>query len=79
MLGKCPKCNSAVYATPTSKIAERSKKETVQKGEKREEILTDIFVKNEKGDFHKKREDFDDIDREVYDIDNNLLYFMEIK
>jgi len=78
LLGTC-KCGKKVWAIPTQKRAEKSQLATVEEGEEREEILVNIYLKHEGGARSEKRPSADDIDREVYDDNGNLIYFLEIK
>lgn len=75
----CGKCGKDVWAYGTQKDDEKSQLETVRRGEEREESLADIYTEHEGGATHKDREKAADIDREVYDENGDLLYFLEIK
>ena len=79
LLGVCEKCGIEIHANPTSRTSESSKTITVKEGESREETLINIYLKYENGEYSKKRGDFDDIDREIYDNNNKLIGFAEIK
>lgn len=79
LLGKCPSCKKDVFAIPTQKRRERSQFETVVKGEEREEVLARIYINHEGGFRDEKRPPSSDIDRNVYDKKDKLLYFLEIK
>lgn len=78
-LGTCLKCGKEVWAIPTQKRSERSQLATVEEGEKREEILVATYIKHEGGATSKRRPSADDIDREVYDDNGGLIYFLEVK
>ena len=79
LLGVCEKCGILIYANPTSRTSEVCKNITVMEGESWEESLINYYLKYENGEYSKKRGDFDDIDREIYDNKNNLIGFAEIK
>ncbi len=78
-LGNCPECGTEVWAYPTNKSSEPSPLATVRQGERREVALADAYVDYEGGSNHESRGRAADIDREVFDSDGNLLYFLEIK
>lgn len=79
LLGTCKKCGGKIWAIPAQKKGERSQLETVEKGERREEILVGIYLEHESGDHSESRKSADDIDRNVYDQDGKLIYFLEVK
>lgn len=78
-LGKCPTCDETVWAYPTNKSSEPSPLATVRQGESREEALADTYIKYVSGHDHHDRQRAADIDREVVNVDGDLLYFLEIK
>lgn len=78
-LGTCSKCGKEVWAIPTQRRSELSPLATVEEGEKREEILVATYIKHEYGVTSKRRPSADDIDREVYDDNSSLIYFLEVK
>ena len=78
MLGKC-ECGKDIWAIPTQRKGERSQLATVEEGEAREAILADLYIKHEGGTRSEGREAADDIDRNVYDDDGNVIYYLEIK
>jgi len=75
----CKKCGTTIFCVPSQKRREKSTIETVQKGESREEHLVEIYLKYEKGRISKKRPGSSDIDRDIYDENNELIYHWEIK
>ena len=79
VLGTCEKCGKEIWAIPVQKKGEKSQLETVKKGERREEILVGIYLEHESGDHSERRESADDIDREIFDLNGNLIYFLEVK
>lgn len=78
-LGNCSKCGKAVWAIPTQRRSEQSQLATVDEGERREEILVKTYLEHENGTKSKRRRSADDIDREVFDQDGKLMYFLEVK
>ena len=78
-LGACDKCGKEIWAIPTQKKSERSPLATVEEGESREEILVGAYLKHERGASSKRRKSADDIDREVFDEDEHLIYLLEVK
>ncbi|MBA7620947.1 hypothetical protein ES703_28303 [subsurface metagenome] len=78
LLGKCV-CGKEVWAIPTQKKRERSQLATVEEGEAREKILADIYIQYEDGTRTERRELADDIDRNVYDENGEIIYYLEIK
>ena len=78
LLGICD-CGKKVWAIPTQKRSEKSQLATVEEGENREEILVRTYLEHEDGTKSKRRRSADDIDREVFDRDGNLMCFLEVK
>jgi hypothetical protein len=78
-LGSCSECDKVVWAYPTNKSSEPSPIATVLEGERREVALADAYLDYAGGATHEDRGQAADIDREVFDSEGNLLYFLEIK
>tara|TARA_Y100000590_G_C15732625_1_gene1017558 strand:- start:2342 stop:2947 length:606 start_codon:yes stop_codon:yes gene_type:complete len=76
-LGDCKKCTSSIWAMPTTKLSEHSQLETVERGEEREALLANIYVKQIGADEHRKTNEID-IDRLIYKNGEKYCY-MEIK
>jgi len=76
-LGSCEKCSASIWAMPTTKLSEHSQLETVERGEEREALLANIYVKHIGADEHRKTNEID-IDRLIYKNDEKYCY-MEIK
>jgi len=79
VLGKCRSCGEEVYAVGTRKDAEESRLTTVSEGERKEELFADLFVEELRGDSHRDRGKYSDIDREILDESNNTVLFVEFK
>lgn len=78
-LGECPVCGERIVAAGTDKEWENSKLATVRRGEEREALLMDEMLQFYNGEYHEDLGTFEDIDRAVYDSDDNLLYYVEVK
>lgn len=76
-LGGCKVCSASIWAMPTTKLSEHSQLETVEKGESREELLADLYVKYIGADEHRKTNEID-IDRVIYE-DGKKNCYLEIK
>ena len=76
-LGNCTRCNSNIWAMPTTKISEHSQLETVEKGEQREDFLVEIYQDWIGADKNEKTNEID-IDRLLYKNGEKLCY-VEIK
>lgn len=79
LLCKCAKCAKEVYCIPTRTRYEKSQISSVTRGEEREEYLSKIYLKYENGAFARKRSRDSDIDREVVNTSNEVIYYLEIK
>ena len=78
-LGECSQCGETIVAAGTDKNWESSKLATVRAGEQQEQLLMDEMLQFYEGDYHEDMGTFKDIDRAVYDADDNLLYYAEVK
>ena len=78
-LGSCTQCGETIVAAGTDKNWEASKLATVRAGEQQEQLLMDEMLHFYEGDYHEDMGTFEDIDRAVYDSDDNLLYYAEVK
>lgn len=79
VLGDCKKCDKKVYSIPSRKRSEKSQISTVIKGEEREEFLSKLYLNHEGGTLARKRSRDSDIDREVLNSKNEVIYYLEIK
>ncbi|WP_027339628.1 hypothetical protein [Halonatronum saccharophilum] len=79
ILGVCKNCNKEIYCIPTKKNYEKSQQHTVNKGELREEMLSNIYIENMRGAIAKNMPKAHDIDRVALDEYGKPIYFFEIK
>jgi hypothetical protein len=79
LLATCRFCGKQVMCLPTSKKSEASQLATVIEGESREEELARSYVKHEGGHSSRKLPGSSDIDREVLDVDGQVIYYLEMK
>ena len=73
-LGDCSNCQNSIWAIPTAKYSEHNQQETVDRGEKREVVLSSIFLRYSGGDSHHKTDKID-IDRYILKDGKKRCYF----
>lgn len=79
VLSICPNCDNEVLSGGTKRSAEPTKLATVREGQEKEDKYAQFLLDKLGGDIIEDRGQFADIDKNVYDIDGNLLYALEIK
>lgn len=78
-LGVCKKCAQIIFCVPSQKKSETNKVVTVIHGEIREAHLVEVYLKYEQGNKSSKRPLASDIDRDILDEKDNVIYHWEIK
>lgn len=79
VLGTCPSCQTEVYEGGTTRTAEPKQLQTVREGEQKEDAYAELALDTLGGERYEDRGRFDDIDKNIYDADDSLLYALEIK
>lgn len=79
VLCDCSNCGDEVLSGGTKRSAEPTKLATVREGQEKEDKYAQFLLDKLGGDIIEDRGQFADIDKNVYDIDGNLLYALEIK
>lgn len=79
VLSVCSNCGSEVLSGGTKRSAEPTKLATVREGQEKEDKYAEFLLDKLGGEIIEDRGQFADIDKNVYNMEGDLLYALEIK